>query len=177
MIWFTGNEEKNFSERNMKNVIYNLNIPGLNSYFDHNDAYVEVRGLVHRSQWTSDNPDHRYWIRVLVFDEYGMPVMGLSALHIFLCFHVYNQNPHMNRNYVGSCITPEPIQLNGDYPDTSPFFGNWEARAWSNGPQIRKNPHYKKATPKQLEKMKAKSSKSPEALALMKGLLEQAKKQ
>ena len=177
MIWFSGNKNKNFNEQNMTKIIYYLNIPGLNYYINDQYAQVEVIGNIHRSQWTSDNPDHNYWVRVMVKDAGDLPVLGLSTLHIFLCYRVYNQVQYSNQVYKGACIIPEPVREGSDYPDVSRLFGNWEAISWSNGPSNKINPNYKKASKAKLEKMKKKASTSPAALELMRKLKEAAKKQ
>lgn len=174
MIWFSGNKNKNFNEQRMINIIYNLNILNLNYYINNPYAQVEVMGNIHRSQWTSDNPDHNYWVRVSVKDENGYPVVELSTLHIFLCYRLYNQVQYSNEIYRGECIKPEPVRKGSDYPDVSRLFGNWEAIGWSNGPSVKIDPNYQKATPEQLEKIKPKSSNSPEALELMRKLKEAA---
>jgi len=176
MIWFSGHEEKNFNIQNMFNIIFNLNIPGLNYYINDMNSQVEVKGLIHRSQWTSDNPLHNYWIRVMVTDENGFPVAELSSLHIFLCYRIINSNFNgttysNNQYYQGECIIPESLN-NGDYPDVSKYFGNWEAITWSNGPNTQIDPNYKKISKSQLKKMKVKSSNNPIALQM----IEQAKK-
>lgn len=177
MIWFSGNENKNFSIQNMTNIIFYLNIPNLNYYINDRESSVEVIGNIHRSQWTSDNPKHNYWVRVMVKDREGYPVIGLSTLHIFVCYRLYNQVQFSNDVTRGKCIKPEPIREGSDYPDVSRLFGNWEAINWSNGPSKQIDPNYKKATKKQLEKMKTKSSNSTAALEMMRKIKEAAAKQ
>jgi len=177
MIWYSGTGNKNFNIQNMSNIIYQLNIPKLNYYIDHPFTSVEVKGNIHRSQWTSDNPDHNYWVRVSVTDENGYPVIGLSTLHIFLCYRIYNQVQYSNQIYKGKCIKPEPIREGSDYPDVSRLFGNWETLSWSNGPSKKINPNYKRASKKELEKMKTKRNNSPEANEFMRKLKEAAAKQ
>ena len=176
MIWFSGNGNKNYNENNMINIIFNLNIPELNYYINDEIAEVEVKGNIHRSQWTSDNPEHNYWVRVMVKDAGGLPVLGLSTLHIYLCYRVYNKVHYSNQYMLGNCIKPEPLN-GGDYPDVSKYFGNWEAISWSNGPSKKIDPNYKKASKAKLEKMKKKASTSPAALEMMRKLKEAAEKQ
>jgi len=177
MIWFSGTGIKNFNEQHMVNIIYNLNIPQLNYYINDQFASVEVKGNIHRSQWTSDNPKHNYWVRVSVNDQDGFPVVGLSTLHIFLCFRVWNKVQYSNDFSRGKCIKPEPIREGSDYPDVSKLLGNWETISWSNGPSKKIDPNYKKATKKQLENMKTKRNTSPAALEMMRKLKEAAAKQ
>jgi len=171
MIWFSGYEEKNFNTQNMMNVIFNLRIPNLNQYINDPNSQVEVRGLIHRSQWTSDNPQHNYWIRVMVTDQTGYPVPELSSIHVFLCYRLINSShngaTYSNQYYRGECIKPEPLN-GGDYPDVSKYFGNWEAISWSNGPSSKIDPNYKKASNDKLEKMKKKASTNPAALEMIK---------
>jgi len=176
MIWFSGSGNKNFNEQTIKTMIYYLHIPNLNYYINHQFASVEVKGNIHRSQWTSDNPNHNYWIRVSVSDENGYPVIGLSTLHIFLCFRLYKTVQYSNQLSRGECIKPKSVQ-GSDYPDVSRLFGDWEAISWSTGPSTKIDPNYKKATKKQLEKMKPKGSNSPEAKEFMRKLKEAAAKQ
>ncbi len=134
-------------------------------------ASVEVKGLIHRSQWTSDNPKHNYWIRITVTDENGFPVPELQTLHIFLCYRIWNQ-PIYSYGYIpGECIIPKSLN-NGDYPDISQLFGNWEAIFWSNGPIIKKDPNYKRVSNEKLNQMKAKSSTNPFALEMMRKMKE-----
>jgi hypothetical protein len=159
----------------MTNIIYNLNVPQLNYYINHPYASVEVKGNIHRSQWTSDNPNHNYWVRVSVNDQEGFPVVGLSTLHIFLCFRIWNQVQYSGQMIKGQCVKPKPVREGSDYPDVSKLFGNWETISWSDGPTKKIDPNYKKATKEELKKMKTKSSTSPEALEFMKKIKEKAK--
>jgi len=167
MIWFSGTGNKNFNTMHMGNIIFNLNIPGLNYYINHQFASVEVKGNIHRSQWTSDNPNHNYWVRVSVNDAEGFPVVGLSTLHIFLCYRVWTKVQFSGQMIRGQCVKPEPVRQGSDYPDVSRLFGNWEAISWSNGPSKKIDPNYKKATKEQLENMKVKASQSKEALEML----------
>lgn len=171
MFWYSGQEEKNFDKLLIQSMIFNLNIPNLNYYIQYPANCVEIYGNIHRSQWTSDNPDNHYWLKVSVKDEFGFPVIGLKTLHIFLCFRIQTGPIYSYGNFPSKCIIPEPKNQT-DQPNISNLFGDWEVVSWSNGPSKQINPNYKRASKEKLNKMKAKSSTSPAALEMMRKLKE-----
>ena len=130
---------KNYQPENIVEIIANINDPVIQDAFHSKNKEIQVKGDIHASQLTSDNPEKFYWLRLSVHDETGQPIIGYSGIHIFVCFR--NMQMKNGRFYPLNCITPQPIR-GTDMPDVSGKFGFWEFRKITYGvqQQIKQNP-------------------------------------
>lgn len=116
----------NYSKDNIIQVLYQASQVDNNIYnfIVSNNYILKVEGDIHRSQWTSDNTQNNYWLKIKVFDLNMNPQPGYTALHIYVCFQTLYYDYVSNNFLQGNCINPPPKD-GTDIADISLTTGYW----------------------------------------------------
>ena len=117
-------DRQNYEEQNINDIISIINDPIIQEAFHDSIERIQVHGPVHRTQFTSDNPEQYFWIRFSVHDKDGQIIPGYGGVHVFLCFQVFLWNGNGYRQ--GNCIVPNPYPDQPDIADVSNYFGYWK---------------------------------------------------
>lgn len=128
-----GYHRKNFDDQNLKDVIGSINDPVIQEAFHADEERIIVDGPVHRTQLTSDNPEHYFWIRLIVHDQDGQIIPSYGAVHVFMCYQLWHWN---GRNYrLGNCIVPPSYPDQPDIADIRRLYGYWRPVRFTLGIQ------------------------------------------
>lgn len=123
-------QNTNYNHDNIKTLIESIPDPIIQHAIYNEKQIVKIHGDIHKSQFLTDNPENYYWLRLSITDEYGMPIIDYSGVHLFLCFRLLKYVKH--KYITGPCINP-PSLNNTDIADISNLFGVWEFRKITYG--------------------------------------------
>lgn len=126
MVLKFSKKNSNYNKQNIVDVLMQASQIDYKIYnfINSNNFIVKVEGDIHRSQWTSDNTNNNYWIKIKVYDSNMMPISDYSALHIYVCFQTILYNYQSNSFIFGKCINPPAIK-GTDIADISSMNGHW----------------------------------------------------
>lgn len=126
MVLTFSKKNSNYNQQNISDVLMQASqVDGkLYQYIVSGSYIVKVEGDIHRSQWTSDNTQNNYWIKIKVYDSDMMPVQGYTALHIYVCFQTIMYNYRQNNYIFGNCINPLPKE-GTDIAEINNLNGYW----------------------------------------------------
>lgn len=126
MVLTFSKKNTNYNKQNIVDVLMQASQkdPTIYSFINSNKYIVKVEGDIHRSQWTSDNTNNNYWIKIKIYDSDMNVVDGYNALHIYLCFQTIVYNYQINQYIFGSCLNPAP-KKGTDIADISNKSGYW----------------------------------------------------
>ena len=127
MVLKFSKKNSNYNQQNIVDVLMQAartKDPNIYQYITSNNFIVKVEGDIHRSQWTADNTQNNYWIKIKIYDSNMMPVSGYTALHIYVCFQTYMYHYQTNKMIFGNCINPLP-KKGTDIADISNLNGFW----------------------------------------------------
>ena len=122
MVVIFTKQKSNYNQQNIIDILSVVNHPTINHLIHSPRDYIRVVGDIHRSQFTSDNPQNYFWFKIQAFVN-DMAIPELNAVHIYVCFQQYVFNYRTKQYILGSCINPEGST---DIADISGLMGFWQ---------------------------------------------------
>lgn len=104
----------NYYYNNIERILEYTQDPQILEYLDSPDRTIMVQGNIHRTQFSSDNPENHWWFRITG--------VGQGSIHVFVCLR-YKYPPEYGDKYYDECLTPESdtdvapqyLRENGNY--------------------------------------------------------------
>ena len=119
-------ENSNYSIQNIIQVLSQASFmdPQIHTFMMSPSYILKVVGDIHRSQWTADNTQNNYWLKISVTDSDMNLVPNYSAIHIYVCFQTIGFNYQTQQYTFGNCVNP-PSKGNTDIADIRNIEGFW----------------------------------------------------
>jgi hypothetical protein len=122
MVVIFTKQNSNYTQQNIIDVLSVINHPTINYLIHSQRDYIKVVGDIHRSQFTSDNPQNYFWFKIQGYmNDFLIP--DFKAVHIYVCFRQMQFNYNTRQYVMGGCINPEG---HTDIADISGLMGFWE---------------------------------------------------
>jgi hypothetical protein len=122
MVVFFSKQESNYTQNNLVNLLQYIPEQGISYLANHLTDSIIVKGDIHRSQYSSSNPDNYFWFKIEGYQD-GEEIKFMRSIHIFVCFRLYKYS-HFTKGYIaGDCINPESYT---DIADVGKLTGQWE---------------------------------------------------
>lgn len=139
-------DRQNYIEENIIDIISGINDPIILEALNSPNERIQVHGPVHRTQLTSDNPEHYFWIRFSVHDDNNQIIPNYGGVHVFLCYQLWQWRRNTYR--LGNCITPPAYTDHVDIANVEGLLGFWKPIRYTLGiqnvfQQVKTNTPYK----------------------------------
>jgi len=121
VVYFT-KDSSNYNQQNIIDILSVINNNLIQYLLRDPVNYILVEGDIHRSQWTSDNPQNYFWLKIKGFID-DIPVPELRAAHVYLCFREQVFDRNTGQYIYGTCFNPEGRT---DVADISNRMGYWQ---------------------------------------------------
>jgi hypothetical protein len=122
MVVYFSKQQSNYTHDNIITLLQYIPEQGISYLANHMTDFIIVKGDIHRSQYSSSNPDNYFWFKIEGYQD-GQEIRFIRSIHIFVCFRLYEYS-YNERGYIaGECINPESYT---DIADVSNLIGQWE---------------------------------------------------
>ena len=122
MVVIFSKQNSNYTQQNIIDILSVINHPTINYLIHSQRDYIKIVGDIHRSQFTSDNPQNYFWFKLQGYmNDFLIP--ELKAAHVYVCFRQMSLNYNTGQYVMGGCINPEGRT---DVADISGLMGFWE---------------------------------------------------
>ena len=122
MVVIFSKQNSNYTQQNIIDILSVINHPTINYLLHSQRDYIKIVGDIHRSQFTSDNPQNYFWFKLQGYmNDFLIP--ELKAAHVYVCFRQMSLNYNTGQYVMGGCINPEGRT---DVADISGLMGFWE---------------------------------------------------
>ena len=129
MVVIFSKQNSNYTQQNIIDILSVINHPTINFLIHSQRDYIKVVGDIHRSQFTSDNPENFYWFKIQGYmNDFVIP--EFKAVHVYVCFRQMQFNYNTRQYVMGGCINPESRT---DIADISGLMGFWEFKKITYG--------------------------------------------
>lgn len=126
MVLIFSKKNTNYTQQNIVDVLMQASQVDQKIYFFVNSPnhIVKIEGDIHRSQWTADNINNNFWLKIRIYDINMKPIFGYKALHIYVCFQTITYDYKTNQFIFGKCVNPI-VKKGTDIADIRNYNGFW----------------------------------------------------
>ena len=129
MVVIFTKQNSNYTQQNIIDILSVINHPTLNYLIHSQRDYIKVVGDIHRSQFTSDNPENYFWLKIQAYVN-DMLLPEFRAVHVYVCFRQFTLDYRTGQYVTGGCINPEGRT---DVADISGLMGYWQFKKITYG--------------------------------------------